>query len=75
MVALSPTTVLSGLLYGAPSCLSSLFQPGEGCLTGQLYFTKFPAFWDYNPILDASTMGETHPDALSWSQVSQYLLF
>ena len=75
VVAPSPGAVLSGLLYDAPSCPSSLLQPGEGCLTWKLYFTKFPVFQDYCPIWDASPMGETHMVALCWSQVSQYLLF
>ena len=66
MVAPSPSAVLSSLLYDAPSCPSSLLQRGEGCLAGQLYFTKFPAFRDYRPIRDASPTGETHLAALSW---------
>ena len=75
VVSLSPSAVLSGLLYDAPGCPSSLIQRGEGCLAGQLYFTKFPVFRDYRLIQDASPTGETHPAALSWSQVSLYLLF
>ncbi|MBZ3886011.1 Glutathione S-transferase C-terminal domain-containing protein [Sciurus carolinensis] len=71
----SPSTVLSHLLYDDPSCPCSPLQWGEGCLAGQLYFTKFPVSRDYRPIRDTSPVGETHPTALSWSQVSHYLLF
>ncbi|MBZ3890439.1 Methylosome subunit pICln [Sciurus carolinensis] len=75
VVALSPSAVLSRLLYNDPSCLCLLLQRGEGHLAEQLYFTKFPAFWGYRPIQDASPMGETHLVALRqneglWQQQS-----
>ncbi|MBZ3876898.1 Guanylate-binding protein 2, partial [Sciurus carolinensis] len=75
VVAPSPSAVLSRLLYDDPSCPCSPLQRGEGRLAEQLYFTKFPAFRGYRPIRDVSPTGETHPAALSWSQVSHYLLF
>ncbi|MBZ3887912.1 MAM and LDL-receptor class A domain-containing protein 1 [Sciurus carolinensis] len=75
VVAPSPSAVLSCLLYDDPSCPCLPLQRGEGRLAEQLYFTKFPAFRGYRPIRDASPKGETHPAALSWSQVSHYLLF
>ncbi|MBZ3870574.1 Ankyrin repeat, SAM and basic leucine zipper domain-containing protein 1, partial [Sciurus carolinensis] len=75
VVAPNPSAVLSRLLYVDPSCSSLLLQRGEGRLAEQLYFTKFPVFRGYRPIRDASPTGEAHPAALSWSQVSHYLLF
>ncbi|MBZ3891646.1 Serum albumin [Sciurus carolinensis] len=75
VVAPSPSAVLSRLLYNDPSCPCLPLQWGEGRLAEQLYFTKFPAFRGYCPIRDAFPMGEAHPAALSWSQVSHYLFF
>ncbi|MBZ3871502.1 Attractin-like protein 1 [Sciurus carolinensis] len=75
VVAPSPSTLVSSHLYDDPSCSCLPLQQGEGCLARQLYFTKFPVFRGYRPIRDASPTGETHLAALSWSQVSHYLLF